>query len=53
MSLRKFAMLILTIIVISGFCTKPVSAFAKEDENAAPAVEIGRASCRERVCLYV
>ena len=39
MSLRKFAMLILTIIVISGFCTKPVSAFAKEDENAAPAVE--------------
>jgi len=39
MSLKKFAMLILTIIVIAGFCTKPVSAFAKEDENAAPAVE--------------
>ncbi len=39
MSLKKFAMLILTMIVISGFCTKPVSAFAKEDENAVPAVE--------------
>lgn len=39
MSLKKFAMLILTVIMISGFCTKPVSASAKEDENTAPAVE--------------
>ena len=39
MSLKKFAMLILTIIMISGFCTKPVSASAKEDENTVPAVE--------------
>lgn len=39
MSLKKFAMLILTVIMISGFCTKPVSASAKEEENTVPAVE--------------
>lgn len=39
MSLKKFAMLILTVLMISGFCTKPVSASAKEEENTVPVVE--------------
>lgn len=33
MSFKKFAMLILTVMVISGFCTKPVAASANDDVN--------------------
>lgn len=33
MSFKKFAMLILTMVLISGFCTKPVSASANEDAS--------------------
>ncbi len=33
MSFKKFAMLILTVMVISGFCVKPVAASANDDVN--------------------
>lgn len=39
MSFKKFAMLILTVIMISGFCNKPVSASANDESNTVPAVE--------------
>lgn len=39
MSFKKFAMLILTVVMISGFYTKPVSASANEDVSTAPVVE--------------
>lgn len=39
MSLKKFAMLILTVIMISGFYTKPVSASANDEISTVPVVE--------------
>lgn len=39
MNFKKFALLILTVIMISGFYAKPVSASANDDENTIPSIE--------------
>lgn len=39
MNFKKFALLILTVIMISGVYAKPVSASANEDEKTIPSVE--------------
>lgn len=39
MSSKKFAMLILTVIMISGFYSKPVSASANDEMSTVPVVE--------------
>lgn len=39
MNFKKFALLILTVIMISGFYAKPVSASANDDEKSIPSIE--------------
>lgn len=39
MNFKKFALLILTVIMISGFYAKPVSASANDDEKTIPSIE--------------
>lgn len=39
MNFKKFALLILTVIMISGFYAKPVSASANDDEKNVPSIE--------------